>query len=118
MKWKCICERICLAGVTYSDYNKVWRSVKAGAVLQLVGEPYNPHDNYAIRVEYKGTKIGYIPTRTALQTECWRAHREGSKIVAVLVAVNRTNPTWSMFVVQVKRTVLPPARKAGKEIKF
>jgi hypothetical protein len=34
-----------------------------GNRLQLVREPHNPYDANAVRVEWRGVKLGYVPRR-------------------------------------------------------
>lgn len=103
-QWQDVEGRVNLAGVMYSDYAKLSAKVfKPGLVLKLIGEPYNLFDRLAIRVEYAGYKLGYIPKQTIHQSELWNANRNGYKCIAVLTAFNRNNPTWSMITVQLKR---------------
>lgn len=103
-KWINIESRTNLAGVQYSDYQLVCGSLKPGTIVDLIGEPCNLHDNMAIRVEYSGILLGYIPTRTTLQSELWRYHKLGCKLNAIITAFNKTNPTWCMITVQCIRT--------------
>ena len=107
-KWETVGGRVHLAGVIYSDYQQVAKHLKPGTVLTLIGEPSNEHDRLAIRVEYKGVHIGYVPARSREQFAAWEAHKEGRKLIAVLTGVALTNPTWHMFVIQIKATVKTP----------
>lgn len=52
-----------LAGGRYYDANAVWDEIRTGDRLDLVREPDNPHDANAIRIEWRGRKLGYIPRR-------------------------------------------------------
>lgn len=101
-KWQDYGGRFNIAGVQYSDYQQLPASVKAGEKLVLVGERNNTFDNKAIRIECRGIKIGYIPAHTAIQAGLWSEHEKGSKCIGILTAINRTNPTWYMFTVQIK----------------
>lgn len=38
--------------------------LKPGDALELVAEPYNPHDCYAVRVHLDGRHIGYLPRQS------------------------------------------------------
>lgn len=103
-QWQDIEGRINLAGVQWSDYQRLQpRIFKAGLVLKLVGEPSNLHDKRAIRVEYAGYSLGYIPRATIHQSELWNAYERGFKCIAVLTSFNKTNPIWCMITVQLKR---------------
>jgi HIRAN domain len=52
-----------LAGARYYDAAAVWNELRRGDPLVLVREPGNPHDANAIRVEWKGRMLGYVPRR-------------------------------------------------------
>jgi hypothetical protein len=52
-----------LAGFVYYDGKAVWERMKAGDRLSLVREPANPHDSNAIRLEWQGHVLGYVPRR-------------------------------------------------------
>ena len=52
-----------LAGFVYYEGPDVWESMKKGDRLTLVREPANPHDANAIRLEWQGHTIGYVPRR-------------------------------------------------------
>ena len=50
-----------LAGFRYAEAAEVWPQLSAGDALELVREPDNPHDANAVRVEWRGRKLGYVP---------------------------------------------------------
>ena len=52
-----------LAGFQYHQGEKAWRRLRAGTPLELVREPDNPYDPRAVRVDWRGRKLGYIPRR-------------------------------------------------------
>ena len=52
-----------LAGYRYGEAAEVWPLLKEGDALALVPEPGNPHDPNAVRVEWRGRKLGYVPRR-------------------------------------------------------
>ena len=58
-----IVQRSPLAGFRHYDGTGLWRDMKAGDRLELVREPENPYDSGAIRVEWRGHKLGYVPRR-------------------------------------------------------
>jgi hypothetical protein len=49
------------AGLRYHDAKAVWDQMKDGDSLTLVREPENPYDLSAVRVDWNGHKLGYIP---------------------------------------------------------
>lgn len=50
-----------LAGSQYYALGEFWREISVGDALDLIREPDNPHDPRAIRVEWRGHKLGYVP---------------------------------------------------------
>jgi hypothetical protein len=48
-------------GFRYYDGKAVWKEMKAHDLLSLVREPDNPYDSKAVRVEWQGHKLGYVP---------------------------------------------------------
>jgi hypothetical protein len=52
-----------LAGIQYYAAKQRWSEMRPGDRLDLVREADNPHDANAIRVEWQGHKLGYVPRR-------------------------------------------------------
>jgi hypothetical protein len=52
-----------LAGWRYAAAAEVWTMLKVGEALELVRETDNPHDANAVRVQWRGHKLGYVPRR-------------------------------------------------------
>lgn len=50
-----------VAGLGYTQAQRFLAEMHAGERLQLVREPANPHDPRAVRVDWRGRKIGYVP---------------------------------------------------------
>jgi len=50
-----------LAGFQYHAGAALWEKLRVGDRLDLIREPHNPHDARAIRVEWQGVKLGYLP---------------------------------------------------------
>ena len=58
-----VVQRSPLAGFRHYDGAGFWRDMKTGDRLELVREPGNPYDSGAIRVEWRGRTLGYVPRR-------------------------------------------------------
>lgn len=52
-----------VAGFAYADGPRLLACLAAGDALQLVREPANPHDPRAVRIDWNGRKLGYVPRR-------------------------------------------------------
>lgn len=50
-----------LAGAQYYEADASWRDMKVGDGVTLIREPDNTHDARAVRVEWRGRKLGYLP---------------------------------------------------------
>jgi hypothetical protein len=71
-----------LAGYRYAEAAQVWPELKVGDRLDLVREPDNPHDRNAVRVDWRGRKLGYVPRaeNAALAWAMDRGERLGARI--------------------------------------
>ena len=54
-------QRSPLAGLRHYEARGIWRDLHAGDRLEIVRERENPHDANAVRVEWRGRKLGYVP---------------------------------------------------------
>ena len=52
-----------LAGFQYYQGRGLWDEMKTGDALTLVRDAGNPHDANAVRVEWHGQPLGYVPRR-------------------------------------------------------
>ena len=50
-----------LAGSQYYAAGRVWTELKPGDRLELVREADNRHDRNAVRVDWRGQPLGYVP---------------------------------------------------------
>lgn len=50
-----------VAGFQYHNGEAVWAWLSAGQALDLFREADNSHDEKAVRIEWQGHKIGYVP---------------------------------------------------------
>jgi len=78
-----------LAGFVYYDGKAVWDRMKAGDRLTLVREPANPHDSNAIRLEWQGHMVGYIPRRD--NADLARQMDLGARAEARITALNKAS---------------------------
>ena len=52
-----------LAGFRYHEATLLFPDLRPGDRLDLVREPDNPHDPNAVRVDWRGRILGYVPRR-------------------------------------------------------
>ncbi len=55
--------RTWIAGYQYPQGERVEAYLSCGTPLHLAREPDNPHDPLAVRVEWQGIQLGYVPRR-------------------------------------------------------
>lgn len=80
-----------LAGFRYHEAPMAFGELRIGDRLDLVREPDNAHDPNAVRVEWRGHRLGYVPRRenSAL---AWAMDR-GEPVAARISALRqRRNP--------------------------
>lgn len=88
-----------LAGFQFYAGSALWDEMKAGDPLVLVREPDNSHDAGAVRVEWRGRKLGYLPRREnrAVSAEMDR----GSRVEARIARLDRHRNPWKRILVDV-----------------
>lgn len=78
-----------LAGFRYHEAAKVWDELRVSDRLDLVREPGNAYDFNAVRVEWRGCMLGYVP-RAENQALAWAMDR--GETVSARVSVLRSHP--------------------------
>jgi hypothetical protein len=88
-----------LAGFQYHAGTAVWSELKVGDELTLVREPGNSHDARAVRVEWRGIQLGYLPRaeNAAVAAAMDRGERVTGRIAAL---VEHRNP-WRRVRIEV-----------------
>jgi hypothetical protein len=88
-----------LAGFQYHAGASVWNELKVGDALTLVREPDNRHDANAVRVEWRGRMLGYLPRA---ENRSVAAEMDRGTIVSARIAQLREhrNP-WLRMLVEV-----------------
>lgn len=81
-----------LAGSQYYAVGEQWREMRVGDKLELIREPDNRHDRNAIRVEWRGHKLGYVP-RSENRTVA-AAMDQGDKLVARIAKLTEHANPW------------------------
>lgn len=76
-----------LAGFVYYDGQAVWDQMKTGDRLTLVREPANAHDSQAIRLEWQGRMLGYVPKRD--NSDLARQMDHGARVEARITDLRR-----------------------------
>ncbi len=93
-----------LAGFQYHAGKAVWSQLRVGDALTLVREPDNAHDARAVRVEWQGRKIGYVPRRE--NADVARLMDAGQRLTARITRLADVRDPWS----RVRFKILIPLR--------
>jgi hypothetical protein len=76
-----------LAGFVYYDASAIWDKLKTGDRLTLVREPGNVHDANAVRLEWQGHMVGYVPRRD--NPDLARQMDHGARVEARITELRR-----------------------------
>ncbi|HWQ39035.1 MAG TPA: HIRAN domain-containing protein [Burkholderiales bacterium] len=88
-----------LAGFQYHDGKAVWEEMKVGDRLVLVREPDNPYDARAVRVEWNGRMIGYLPR--VENAAVARQLDHGNRLEARITRLTRHRDPWKRVELEV-----------------
>ncbi|MEX0960680.1 MAG: HIRAN domain-containing protein [Burkholderiales bacterium] len=81
-----------LAGFQFHDGKRLWTQLEVGDALDLVREPDNPYDRHAVRVEWRGHKLGYVPR---LENEAVARQLDyGNRLAARITRLTRHRDPW------------------------
>lgn len=88
-----------LAGFQYHAGKRLWSQMQPGDALTLVREPDNRHDANAVRVEWQGHQIGYLPRaeNRAVAAEMDR----GTQVAARIARLAEDRNPWRRVLVDV-----------------
>jgi hypothetical protein len=88
-----------LAGFQYHAGPQVWEHLRVGDTLTLVREPDNRHDARAVRVEWQGQQLGYLPRveNEAVAT----AMDQGERVTARIAALVADRNPWRRLRIEV-----------------
>jgi len=80
-----------LAGFQFYQGKELWDEMKVGDALALVREADNAHDANAVRVEWRGRRLGYVPRREN-RTVAQHMDRGGAVEARISKLVQHRNP--------------------------
>src|SRR5688572_413563 len=88
-----------LAGFQFYDGKALWDEMRVGDELTLVRERDNPHDANAVRVEWKNSRLGYIPRRE--NADVARQLDRGAPVKARIVKLTQARNPWQRVLFEV-----------------
>jgi hypothetical protein len=84
-------QRSPLAGFRYHEAPRLFDRLAPGTRLDLLREPSNEYDANAVRVEWEGHKLGYVP-RTQNAVIAWAMDRGETLEARVAQRASHPNP--------------------------
>lgn len=103
-----IVQKSPLAGFQYYDGKGLWDMMRVGDTLQLAREPQNPHDANAVRVEWRGQMLGYVPRRE--NGDVARQMDRGVPVRARIVQLKPARNPWQRIEFEVYVELSPTRR--------
>ncbi len=88
-----------LAGFRYYAGEDLWHDMREGDRLTLVREADNPHDANAVRVEWRGRKLGYLPR--AENRSVAAAMDNGEAVDARIAKLRQHRNPWQRMLIEV-----------------
>jgi len=88
-----------LAGFQFYDGKARWDDMKPGDALTLVRERDNAHDANAVRIEWNGSRLGYIPRRE--NADVARQMDRGAPVKARIVKLTEARNPWQRVLFEV-----------------
>ena len=85
-------QRSSLAGSQFYALDRLAPQMRVGDPLTLIREPTNGHDSHAIRVEWHGQQLGYVPR--ANNRALAAAMDRGDRIVARIKELKSDADPW------------------------
>jgi len=101
-----VLNRFSIAGFVYyggpdviEGLNPLVPRLSAGSRLDFFAEPHNPYDEFAVRMDYRGIKIGYVPRSDNKHIS--RLLQQNATLTCRAIEVNPKADTWKMVRVEV-----------------
>jgi len=89
-----------VAGVRFHKFHTIVNSLNEGDSVQLVLEPSNKYDKFAVRVEVQNTMLGYVPK--ILSETISNKISSGVTLTAKINKLSLELEPWNMLKVEIK----------------
>lgn len=99
MKWKTL-QISPVAGFQYYQGELLWPQLDIGQFLTPIREPHNSYDKRAIRIDWQGHQLGYLPRMDNAAVS--QLLDRGEKISALIVGLKKGNNPWDRIMVEVQ----------------
>ncbi len=89
-----------IAGFQYHQGEVLWPQLATGQSVTLIREPGNRFDQRAVRIDWQGEKLGYIPARDNAAVS--QLLDRGEKLSALIVGLKKSDNPWERIAVEVR----------------
>jgi hypothetical protein len=91
-----------IAGIRYHKFKTVCDELEEGMKVDLVPEPHNKFDKYAVAVKCKEVMLGYVPAKKGPAKEIFKLISAGIKLNASISSLNPDFEPWNALELEVK----------------
>ncbi len=99
VRWKTL-QISPVAGFQYYQGETLWSQLAPGQFVTLTREADNPYDDRAVRIDWQGHKLGYIPRMDNAAVS--QLLDRGEKLSALIVGLRKSNNPWDRVMVEVQ----------------
>ena len=97
--WKTL-QTFPVAGFQYHQGESLWPLLATDQQLKLVREKDNPHDKRAVRIDWQGHKLGYVPRDENAAVS--QLMDRGEQLSALITGLKKSNNPWERITVEVR----------------
>lgn len=98
-----------LAGFQYHQGPQLWAQLQPGQTLALVREPANPYDPRAVRIDWNGAKLGYLPRLDNAAAS--QLLDRGERLTARIADLAEDRDPWRRVAIAIYLSPAGPAKK-------
>lgn len=98
-----VTHKFFIAGVRFHELNSVIDEIAEGNKLTLIPEPSNKFDPNAVKIEYQGFMLGYVPKR--ISSEVVAMIEVGKEVKCILTELNKNADPWEKVKVEIRKTL-------------
>jgi hypothetical protein len=91
-------KKFFIAGVQHHQIHEVLAELTEDEILDLVPEPTNSYDPNAVRIEFNGVMLGYVPKKFSAEIS---AMLETSELLCTITTLNKAAKPWEMCEVEI-----------------
>jgi hypothetical protein len=99
VRWKTL-QISPVAGFQYYQGETLWPQLDIGQFLTLTREPHNSYDERAVRIDWQGHQLGYLPRMDNAAVS--QLLDRGENISALIVGLKKGNNPWDRMEVEVR----------------